>query len=309
MPTTSHAYQYSLVNVGPLTAAYAAPPACATEARLVDIARTNQPSFAEYFAAGDLSTRTLGSCFPSGAALDGFAARVAKNAADQVVGYFSPGVVCPSGWQTAGVAVKASDGSLSTSGAFDFPGSVTSTSTTSTSSSTATRTGAGATTAPGRSLWHGVWNPQVNVLMGAMDHGETAVLCCPASMTANTMGGCYSTLPGYRPTVGVRRVEPKGIRGTAVDTPLSIYGTTLRVDLLTYTATSPVTETATTTFRTPTDWVGITTVPMVTLVHRATDTPKSASGAGGRAAGGGATVLIVAWAVAVAVGTLLVAPM
>lgn len=71
--------------------------------------------------------------------------------------YHSPGLYCPSGWTTAGVAQRAGDGALSTSGIF-------------------TELSKALSIAEKQDLR---FNPDMNLLLGALDKGETAAVCCP----------------------------------------------------------------------------------------------------------------------------------
>ncbi|KAM0281584.1 hypothetical protein ACHAQH_003453 [Verticillium albo-atrum] len=88
--------------------------------------------------------------------------------------YFSPGLHCPDGFTTAGVAEMSAGGELSLTGifsqtAFDvfdtFP----------------------EPTPPVL--------PPVNVVASALDEGETAVVCCKSGFTADPLNGCYSNYP------------------------------------------------------------------------------------------------------------------
>ncbi len=96
-----------------------------------------------------------------------------------------------------------------------------------------------------------MFNPGINILMGAINPGETAVLCCPGTMTPNSQGYCHSTLPSYRVTKGVEFIIPRGDIGTISDTSISAYGTTVAADILTFVAASPVTSRRTTEFNPP----------------------------------------------------------
>jgi hypothetical protein len=85
-------------------------------------------------------------------------------------------------------------------------------------------------------------------------------------------GTCYSTLPNLKPTEGCLFEAPDGDFGS-VSTTLSIYGTTISVDLLTITGTKPVTKTTKTTFSgaEASQYIAVSFTPMVALVHKATE--------------------------------------
>ncbi|KAH8888083.1 hypothetical protein GQ53DRAFT_872312 [Thozetella sp. PMI_491] len=165
---------------------------------------------------------TYGNCLPSGSALDALVTSVLATPSLSILHYHSPGLVCPANWVTAGVAVKASNGTVSSSGAFSPP--------------LATLTG---------TAIHHVVEPILNVLMNAIDPGETAVVCCPSNWTADPLHGCYSTLPSsvYSPTGGF-----PAITGTIIST---IFTTFEHLEV--------------------SEYVGVSTLPMVTMVHQASD--------------------------------------
>ena len=69
----------------------------------------------------------MGSCYPPGTKLDAWASSTFTEAGKFVIGYFSPGIVCPSGWSTAGVVARSFDSSVSTSGIYQAPPGLTAT--------------------------------------------------------------------------------------------------------------------------------------------------------------------------------------
>ena len=155
MPTATSAFGFQITNYGPLTTTFTAAPSCATESKFLQIAPSESPDGFAYSIGCDITKSTFGQCYPSGATVDSHRARLTTDVAYNEIGYYSPGVICPSGWNTVGVATKAKDGALSTSGAFS-------------------------PAHPLPSRVEGIFfDPPLNVLMGAIDPGETAVLCCP----------------------------------------------------------------------------------------------------------------------------------
>jgi hypothetical protein len=157
MPTSTLS-QYSLVNFGPLTTTYTAPASCATVASNVAFGFKDAPSIIPFSA--DCTFTSYGSCLPSGSGLD---SQILSSQTEvqlfRYIDYFSPGISCPNGWATVGVAAKATDGSVSSTGAFSVE--------------------LGFSTAKPTGVLNVLVNPPINVLMAAMDPGETAVLCCP----------------------------------------------------------------------------------------------------------------------------------
>ena len=99
-------------------------------------------------------------------------------------------------------------------------------------------------------------------------------------------GTCYSTLPSLKPTEGCLRLVPNDDFGS-IGTTLSVYGTTISANLLTITATKPVTETTKTTFSgtEASQYIAVTFTPMVALVHKATEAPANTSSASSAASG------------------------
>ncbi|CAG8259622.1 unnamed protein product [Penicillium olsonii] len=89
--------------------------------------------------------------------------------------YYSPGLLCPSGWATVGAATRDEHHSLTFSGA------------------------AHPSKQPENS-WIYLYRPQT-ALASALEPGQTMAMCCPSyslqcnsSMTPDAQGGCYSTL-------------------------------------------------------------------------------------------------------------------
>ena len=161
MPTATSISQFALTNWGPLTTAFTADPACATSTGILQVGLRNPPG--DGIENPDCALSTVGSCFPSGTKLDQLASSVFTEVGHFAIAYFSPGLVCPSGWTTAGAVVKSADGSVSTSGIFAAPPGFTAT---------------------GRnSDFDGpIFNPIHNVFTAAIDPGETAIACCPRSV-------------------------------------------------------------------------------------------------------------------------------
>jgi hypothetical protein len=155
MPTATSAFGYQITNYGPLTTAFVAAPSCATESNFLQLAPSGSPDGFAYSNGCDFTKNTFGQCYPSGATLDSHRARLTTAVGFTEIGYYSPGIMCPAGWNTVGVAVKAQDGVLSTSGVFSPAHPVPT------------------------SIDGPFFNPPLNIFMGAIDPGETAVLCCP----------------------------------------------------------------------------------------------------------------------------------
>lgn len=101
-------------------------------------------------------------------------------------------------------------------------------------------------------------------------------------MTADGMGGCYSTVPDYTPTVGCY-VWTTGKYSFEMSSMAETYGgatSTVLVDIPHY--VESVTKTHSTTFRSREQhlYTGISYIPMVTLVHHPSDLQATATGNG-----------------------------
>ena len=173
MPTATTISQYTLTNWGPLTTAFTADAACATQPANTVVALREALGVGYNVECG---VPTVGaSCHPSGSKIDAYAS-LASNKIDRfIMGYFSPGLVCPFGWETVGLVAKASDGSVaSTWGIFERPAASSSTS-----------------TSGGSRILH---NPAVNAFTAAIDPGETGIACCPRLVRSpclvGTKGAC-----------------------------------------------------------------------------------------------------------------------
>lgn len=162
MPTVTTLSQISIFNVGPLTTTFTTPASCIHDTWLA--APAEGPKTVWYGL--DCRDVTVNDCAPSTAALKShLPSDAASNPAAQWIPYYSPGVVCPSGYQTVGVAVKVNPTSTSMSGMFTRPSSGDDSEDEPTSGDISGR-------GP-------MFNSGNNVLMDALDPGETAVMCCP----------------------------------------------------------------------------------------------------------------------------------
>lgn len=164
MPTTDVVGALTLVNAGPLTTTFTAPSSCSTSdyfwgAKGVAFDETNELAYFPLAWAGncDFSFASQRDCLPNGDKLD----KVASVSTH--VPYYSPANVCPSGYQTVGIAAMSS-GSASISGIFSYDPADLYVSPPSTSISFPTTPG---------SNWF------ANRLTSALGPQETAVACCP----------------------------------------------------------------------------------------------------------------------------------
>jgi len=191
MPTATRISQYRLSNWGPLTTTFTADAACATAGNTVVTFRNT----AGVGLNPECAVHTVGPCYPSGPELDAYASSVYNDVDQFIIGYFSPGFVCPSGWKTVGVAAKASDGSVSTSGIFEAT------------------TPLASTTSRIRPLF----NPPINAFTAGIDPGETGVVCCPR-LVPHPDPSCYSSarLSCFSQTEKKDRCQVCGLRGVSL---------------------------------------------------------------------------------------------
>jgi len=154
MPTATSLSGYSLTNNGPLTTTFTAPASCST-AYLTGVGLATDPAFFPWVAQCEWLPPA--DCNPSGSAIQSIdsAAEGGSPTAGMILVYHSPGLVCPSGWVTAGVATKLNPTSTSISGAFNQSDLIP----------TDTR--------------FGFFEPELDVFLDALDPGETVVVCCP----------------------------------------------------------------------------------------------------------------------------------
>ncbi|OQD70310.1 hypothetical protein PENDEC_c024G04666 [Penicillium decumbens] len=155
--------------------------------------------------------------------------------------YFSPGLYCPSGWATVGIAVRNTDKSLSTSGIL------------------ATNLVNTYTAVP-------QWENPATLLMELLDPQRGCFISMTADMSAGV--GCYFTVSDYKVTQGCYGVIPGPDIGEATKTQ-TWDGATVTGLVNEVTATYPITEIRTLTFdesRQP-SLIGVSVMLMTTLVH------------------------------------------
>lgn len=154
MPTATSISGSSLTNNGPLTTTFTAPASCSTAYQIM-IGATSNPDFFQW--AAQCEWLPPADCNPSGSVIQSIysSAEGSNPTAGMIIVYHSPGLVCPSGWATAGAAAKLNLTSTSISGVFN--------------QSDAIPTGS----------QFGFFEPELDVFLAALDLGETAVVCCP----------------------------------------------------------------------------------------------------------------------------------
>ncbi|KAJ5703154.1 hypothetical protein N7488_010702 [Penicillium malachiteum] len=260
MPSITVTDGYTFNNWGPITTTFTPPPSCVTETNNIQIAIKSKPSIIDY--ASQCSINPAWGCIPSGTQSDySKTASILDFGIEQVfeTAYYSPGLYCPSGWATVGVAARK-DKTISASGVLSI------------------------TASPFYDNYFPEFESPATLLLSLLDPSETAVVCCPSSMTAD-LSGCYSTLPDYKPTVGCYELIPMTDLAAATKT-VTVNGTTHYHVLQTLVNTLPMTSAYTTTFDDDdrSTLVGVTYVPMVTMIHQQRD--FEATGTGSVSSGG-----------------------
>ncbi|KAJ5085175.1 hypothetical protein N7532_009946 [Penicillium argentinense] len=164
--------------------------------------------------------------------------------------YYSPGLYCPSGWATVGVAVRDDENSLSKSGIL-APASTTTTS------------------EPDYALI----SPK-DFFLSLLEPSETAVLCCPSSYTADLDFGCWTKIPDYKPSSGCNYHIPAKDFLNFVTVTKVIDGETVTTEYMeSLTATNPFGEPKTTTFddEEKATLAGYDSYAIMTMVHKKAD--------------------------------------
>ncbi|KAK8033723.1 hypothetical protein PG991_003121 [Apiospora marii] len=267
MPSTTSLSRFSFHNAGPLTTTYTAPASCMTaQPTQLMLGPTTEP---DTFYYGGCSFQQ-DNCYPSGVELDALRSK-SDVKVNNKLDYFSPGLHCPENWTTVGMATKNAEGVITSSGpAFTYPGS--------TITGILDRTGGTVMTTAKATLSDDMKRfgyAGHHALLGAMDHGETAILCCPSSMTARALNGvCFAALPSVEVPRSVCFVGSASDYTTGL-TQLSIFGTTVSGRFNQATATGPLsTQTTALPEKVRSELLAYTIMPIVALVHRESDTFK-----------------------------------
>ncbi|KAJ5516017.1 hypothetical protein N7527_007577 [Penicillium freii] len=158
-------------------------------------------------------------------------------------GYYSPGLYCPSGWETIGMAARH-DESLSTSGFL--------------------------TTSEDKIP---SYEEPVTLLASLLEPSQTIALCCPSSMTPNGLGQCIAQVPTYKPSVGCE-VYMDSDYSWEMATWTHVYSDITKTDTYdVHSFVSATTSTSSTSFPHGAESVltAISFVPMITMVHHRSD--------------------------------------
>ncbi|KAJ5630225.1 uncharacterized protein N7484_010325 [Penicillium longicatenatum] len=156
MPSVTTIDGYTFDNWGPVTTTFTPPATCATSTTNIRIGPTQNGSAPYFLYAQQCSTIGYWDCMPTGIESKAVitASTFHSNPTDAFRPmYFSPGLYCPSGWATVGLAARG-ESTLSGSGILS-------------------------TASP-------IYNPDIpefenpaTLIMSLLDPSETVAMCCP----------------------------------------------------------------------------------------------------------------------------------
>ncbi|KAJ5173388.1 hypothetical protein N7492_005981 [Penicillium capsulatum] len=256
MPNVSvplpYAGWFTFANYGPVTTTYTPPASCtATDRYRLGYVHRN----ANFYGFAQVGCPSTGAwdCVPSGTASATITA-LENDAGERFVGaggYYSPGLYCPSGWATAGVVARDDSSSLSSSGVLS---------------------------APTQLAYLHLDNTPAMLLASLLKPSETIAVCCPSAMTADGIGGCYSIVSDYEPSVACSVSTETFFDYTSSTTVLKSPFVTTAGPVPTSTSYSEVTRSRTLKGATKSSLRAIAYVEMVTLMHHPSDRTAAQSG-------------------------------
>ncbi|KAF5243773.1 hypothetical protein FAUST_2690 [Fusarium austroamericanum] len=272
MPSATEFFGISASNLGPLTKTFTAPPSCTATTNTDHILFVNATSpYINYLMSSSCRPKPFGDCYPSGSEFDSWGKQTSTLIFGQgVYHYFSPGLACPDGWETAATLKHGSK-----SGEIDVSGALT----------------VSATDITSQLYANGIAMPlhPTDFWRNVLDKSETLAFCCPSGYVGDINGFCRSTLGPLTPTMS-NQPDPEVCQiwvrdGDYVFTVTSLDGVTERNGLR---SLVPITATdATTTTRVLAgewgetqleDLAYATWVPAVTLIHQETATGSADKG-------------------------------
>ncbi|RSL74453.1 hypothetical protein CEP53_000293 [Fusarium sp. AF-6] len=107
MPTTTEYLGYTITNLGPLTTTYTVPAECSTATENIQFIQGDMPWIPGAWGYPSCVPGDYGKCIPSGDAYDKLAKEHYYTWQQEFFPYYSPGLVCPKGWTTAGEYAKS----------------------------------------------------------------------------------------------------------------------------------------------------------------------------------------------------------
>ncbi|KAL4779842.1 hypothetical protein BJX76DRAFT_361393 [Aspergillus varians] len=252
MPNATTTLGWTVANWGSAPSAWPSASSC-TASNDVFFADEDMPSVPLILES--CPTDTIDDCWPTPTSSDLVNNYLANR---RNVPYWSPGVQCPSGWESVGAASRPSSGSITTTGIFTIGAIPTNR-----------------------------WDDDdpfalesQGALAAVLDPSETAIGCCPRSMSVAPNGFCYSTLPSHSiSTACYGPYTEQDLDLQVVSTTFVLWGVTRTGRVVAPTVTIPRTPASTTTTTLNSDQiddlVAATFTAPVYLVHRASDRNNS----------------------------------
>ncbi|CEJ59314.1 hypothetical protein PMG11_07942 [Penicillium brasilianum] len=262
---------WTFTNYAPLTTTYTPAPSCTASDRL-GLGYINHGYVYIEYGVQCTSDVILEDCLPTATATaTSFPEPPTDDGWAGIGGYYSPGLYCPSGWETVGVAARDASSSLSSSGILSTTPVVTMSSSDPMSYYYATAT----------------WDDPATLLKNHLEPEQTMAVCCPSSFTPDAFGGCYSVVPDYKPTWGCQAYTGYNYDyGDVTETYTSgTFTTTFVGEEPTTTIYKTETQTHTFNHGEKSDYSAISYLPMITLLHHESDlaSASSASATGSKA--------------------------
>ncbi|KAL4939108.1 hypothetical protein BDV06DRAFT_199483 [Aspergillus oleicola] len=293
---------YTFTNLGPLTTTYTAAPSCTGSDNIaLGYMESSSYLWLDYQVQCTKDINPLTNCVPTtteAAPEPTFTGSTDEEYDDYLDSYpyyawggdyYSPGVFCPSGWETIGMASRDGSGKLTSSGAF-IP-------TTTTTTTTSTRTRILITGTPTGMDYDDYYDyyddyyedsydediedsytEPVSLLMTALEPSQTMALCCPSGYTTDAYGTCYSAVKDYKPSYGCTILTDYDYDYTEVPyTYTRNYGESYAIVRTGYHETPTATITALTTYTTTIDssdrtaYTGYMYAPAITIIHHESD--------------------------------------
>ncbi|KAL3458980.1 hypothetical protein BJX64DRAFT_265552 [Aspergillus heterothallicus] len=281
---------YTFTNLGPLTTTYTPSPQCSASDQMI-IGNIN-PTGGNMYGAWAVQCTTeieyYSECMPTtteastttppqftGTSYDDYEEWESSQVSFEGWGYYySPGIECPSGWETVGMIGRNSGDKVTSSGVL---------------SPLTTTTVTRHTT--GTDIYYYDYEDKASVMKSFLEPEQTMAVCCPSGMTADTFDACYSVVKSYTPTYGCQvytgyNYDYGEITTTYLD-PFEQTITTVTVD--TPTATRTTIETDTTRFDRDeqTYYSGMMYAPAITLLYHESDLAGATSTAAAADSEGG----------------------
>ncbi|KAJ5311884.1 hypothetical protein PENANT_c022G06021 [Penicillium antarcticum] len=231
---------WTFENYGPITTTFTPAPSCTATDRL-SLALIDEYMTQAQFQVACPTPTSDWDCIPPGTTTSATWYDETKWVAS--AGYYSPGLYCPYGWETIGMAAR-DDKSLSTSGFL--------------------------TTMEDKIPYY---EEPATLLANLLEPSRTMALCCPSSMTPNGLGQCIAQVPTYKPSVGCEVYVDSDYSWEKVTRTHVHSGITKTNTYDVNSFVSATTSTSSTSF--PRGIEGVLTamsfVPMVTMVHHQSD--------------------------------------